>query len=72
MQPLQMRFMVTKESIANVYSVIKSAGPFHIIPATGMAQAGIILLKHQTELCQKLFEMFEYSRCGLIAGAGMR
>ena len=54
MQPLQMRFMVTKESIANVYSVIKSAGPFYIIPATGMAQAGIILLKHQTEFLPEI------------------
>lgn len=36
MQPLQMRFIVTKESIANVYSVIKSESAeqrIYIIPA---------------------------------------
>ena len=36
MQPLQMRFIVTKESIANVYSMIKSESAeqrIYIIPA---------------------------------------
>lgn len=41
MQPLQMRFIVTKESIANVYSAIKSGAIlyFHFCkPSAGMEQ----------------------------------
>lgn len=75
MQPLQMRFIVTKESIANVYSVIKSKcwGHFTLFLQTHCQHGtGIILLKHQTEFCRKLFKKLEYSHYPLISGAGLR